>query len=131
MAEVFHGKNAVAYWGDTGWTAFSQMTEWSCTIAVDTAESHAMHNSSLGKTRESGFKFGSASITCKVSGDNLVDEGDTGTLSLWRNTISTDKGYQGAAICLGADVSVDKDDIEIVTYNFQFNSTITNAVSTA
>ena len=130
-AAIFHGKTAKAWWGDTGYTEFAALTEWSCTISADVAESHAMHASSYGKTREVGFKSGTCTVTVKLPGDAVVTEGTSYTIELWRTTLSADKGYSGAAICTGIDVGVDKDDIEVMTYSFQFTSTIQNTLAAA
>ncbi|KKN20892.1 hypothetical protein LCGC14_0930960 [marine sediment metagenome] len=128
VAAVFHGKGAKAWWGSTGYTEFVNVVEWSATITADVAESHAMHASSYGKTREVGFKAGTARVVCKLPGDAVVDEGTSITLELWRTSLSAAKGYSGAAICIGVEAGVDMNDIEVITYNFQFTSTIANTL---
>ncbi len=128
-AAIFHGKAANAYWDDSGYTAFTNLTEWSCTITADTAESHVMNATNYGKTREVGFKTGTATVVCRVSGDQQVDEGVNATLILRRDATNTSKGYRGPAICTGVDIGVDMNDVEIITYTFQFTSTIQNTVA--
>ncbi|KKM71976.1 hypothetical protein LCGC14_1425130 [marine sediment metagenome] len=123
---IFHGKGSAAVWEIS---TLAQVTEWSCTIIADTAESTVMHATSYGKTREVGFKGGTATVTCKLGGDLVITEGDTATLELWRISTTAGKGYTGQAICTGVDVGVDMNDIEVVTYSFQFTSTIANTLA--
>ena len=144
MAESdYHGKSSEAWWGlDTADTvaALSELTnviEWSITLAAGTAESTAMHASSTGKTRELGFKGATATVTCHLSGDVEIDEGQEGALELLRSNLNADKGYAlGAAgasgkgvICIGVDVGVDKDGVETVTYSFQSTGTVTSTLT--
>jgi len=128
-ASVFHGKGATAWWGSTGYTEFVSLVEWSATILADVAESHAMHASSYGKTREVGFKTGTARVVCRLTGDAIVDEGSTYTLELWRTSSSAAKGYSGSAICTGVEAGVDMNDIEVITYSFQFTGAIANTLA--
>lgn len=132
-AAIFHGKSAQAWWGSTGWTAFVNLTEWSCTLTADQAESHSMNASAFGKTKEVGFKSGTCSVVCRLPGDTtaVCVEGTNYTIELWRTSTSSDKGYSGAAICTGVDHGVDMNDIETVTYSFQFTSTVANTLSAA
>lgn len=129
-ASIYHGKAAKAYWGSTGWTAFLSVIEWSCTLTADVAESTVMAASNYGKTREVGFKSGTASVTCLAqdSTDVALTEGSSYTLELWRSATSGDKGYSGAAICTGIDYGVDMNDMETVAYNFQLTGTITSTL---
>jgi len=124
----FHGKTAKAWWGSTGYTEFANITEWSCSLIADVAESHSMHATSFGKTREVGFKGGTAVVTCFLAGEEVVEEDDTITLELWRTSTSTDKGYSGSAIVTGIDFGVDKDGIETISYSFQFTGTVTSTL---
>lgn len=133
MAEAnYHGKASSAHWGlDTGDTvaalaALTNVINWTVNLTCETAESSVMHATAHGKQRETGFKNGTASVTCHISGDFEIDEGDEGSLQLMRTALNADKGYAfgvvGAAgkgaICTGVDTGVDKDGIETVTYNF-------------
>ena len=126
-ASIFHGKSAVAEYGGT---PFTNIIEWSCTITADTAESQVMNATAYGKTREVGFKGGTATVTCKYpTGDSLIAEGSTNTLQLWRSATSGDKGYSGATICTGIEVGVDMNDIETIAYSFQFTGAIENTLT--
>ena len=133
MAEAnYHGKTSSAHWGlDSAGTvaalaALTNVVEWIVNLVCETAESSVMHASAHGKQREPGYKSGTASVTCHLSGDIEIDEGDEGALQLMRTALNADKGYAfgvvgvagKGAICTGVDVGVDKDGIETVTYNF-------------
>jgi len=139
MAEAdYHGKSASAFWGlDTGGTvaalaALTNVIEWSATLIAGSAESTVMHASNTGKTREIGFKGGTATVTCHLAGDVEINEGDEGALELLRTALNADKGYTFGAvgagnkgiICTGVDLGIDKDGIETVTYSFQATGTI-------
>jgi len=139
----YHGKAANAFWGlDTDGTvaalgALTNVIEWTANLIAGTAESTVMHGSSTGKMREVGFKGGTATVTCHLSGDVEIDEGQEGALELLRGPLNADKGYVfgtvGAAgkgaICTGVDLGVDKDGIETVTYSFQATGTITTTMT--
>lgn len=139
MAESnYHGKTSNAYWGlNTGGTvaalaALTNVIEWNVSLVCATAESTVMQPSNTGKTREPGFKGGTATVTCHISGDIEIDTGTEGALELTRTRTNADKGYAfgvtGAAgkgaICTGVDFGTDKDGIETVTYSFQSTGAI-------
>ncbi len=124
MAEAsYHGRTIKAFWNTA---EITNITEWSYTIAADVAESTAAHPTAHGKEREVGFLSATATITCRVIGDNQIDEGDGPlVLELLRNTTNAAKGFQGTAICTGVAVSMDINDIENVTYSFRFTNDTT------
>jgi len=125
-AAIFHGKAAAVVWEAS---TLANVIEWSCSVIADVAESTVMHATSYGKTREVGFKGATATVTTRLPGDAVVTEGDSATLSLWRTSTAGGEGYTGTAICTGFDVGVDMNDIETITYNFQFTGSITTTVS--
>lgn len=126
-AEIFHGKGAAVVWETS---TLANVTEWSCSVTADTAESTVMHATSYGKTREVGFKAATATVTTRLpAGDVVITEGDSATLELWRTSTTTAKGYTGTAICTGIDVGVDMNDIETATYSFQFTGSVTTTLS--
>lgn len=140
----YHGKTASAWWGlDTAGTvaALAQLDnviEWNVSLAGGSAESSVMHATQRGKTREPGFKGGTATVICNLpSGDTVISEGDEGSLELLRDLTNASKGYAfgvaGAAgkgaICTGVDLGVDKDGIETVTYTFQSTGAISSTVT--
>lgn len=133
MAEAnYHGKTAMAHWklGAGAFAPISNMIEWSVSLTSMTAESSVMHASAHGKSREPGFKGGTATVTCFLPGDVEIDEGAEGTLELLRNqALNADKGYEGACICTGVDTGVDKDGVETVTYSFTFTGAVTCTVT--
>ncbi len=144
MAEAnYHGRASNAWWGlDTAGTvaALSQIAnviEWTVNLVCSTAESTVMHASNRGKTREPGFKGATATVTCNLPGDVVIDEGDEGSLELLRTALNADKGYtfgtagvgNKGAICTGVDLGVDKDGIETVTYTFQATKIITSTMT--
>ena len=129
MGSVYHGKHIDAYWNSV---AFTNLQEWTYTINVETAESTSAVTygaMTYGKTRDTGFKGGTASVTCLVAGDLQAREGEEYTLELLRTGANAAKGIEGTAICTGASVSTSKSDEETVTYSFVFNGEITGTVT--
>jgi len=136
MAEAnYHGKKAQAYWKASGagdFSAISNLVEWSVSGTASTAESSVTQSTNFGKTREVGFKGVTATVTCNLPGDIEIYPGAIGTLELLRTGVQADGGYASAedgAICVGADIGIDKDGIETVTYSFQFKDAVTNEVT--
>lgn len=128
----YHGKAGEAHWKPDG-GAFAQLTEvqsWSATVTCGTAEDTAMTAANYGKTRKAGFKGGTCSVTCLVTGDADIDRGDTGEIELLRTGTNADGGYQGDAICTGVETGVGMDDVETITYSFTFTGEVTDTVTT-
>lgn len=124
---VYHGKTSNAFWGES---ALSNVTGWTCTLHCTTADSTARHASNTGRTREAGYKGGTATVTAKLEGDFAAKTGSASrTLELLRTATNTDLGYEGTATCTGASASVGKDDIEEVTYTFQWDGAVTTTIT--
>ena len=127
MAEAFyHGKTASAYWNTA---ALTSVTGWSCTLNADVAETTAMTATNFGKTREVGFNSGTASVTCLLTGDYEVDEGASYVLELLRGAATALGGYAGTATCIGVTPGANKDGVETVTYNFEWDGAVSNTVT--
>lgn len=135
MAEAnYHGKTCSAEWKIAA-GAFAPLTNtigWSITLTAGTAESTAMHATNLGKTREVGFKGGTATITCYLPGDVEIDEGDVGAIELLRGATNAEGGFASAvlgALCVGVDITTNKNGIEEVTYSFQLTGAVSATVT--
>ena len=127
MAEAFyHGKSSLAYWNTS---ALVSVTDWSCTLTADTAETTAMAAGNYGKTRLAGFNSGTASVTCLATGDSEVGEGDSHVLELLRGAANALGGYAGTATCTGWSFSEDKDGVATITYNFMWDGEVINTVT--
>ena len=122
----YHGKKSSAFW-DT--TEITQVTGWTCNLTCSTADSTSRHDTVWGRTRKAGYIGGTATVTAKLYGDNLPQQGATAVLELLRDLTDASKGYKGTATCTGASPSLDKDGIGEVTYEFQWDSTVIATVT--
>ena len=122
----YHGKKSSAFW-DTA--AISTVTGWTCNMTCPAADGTSRHDSAWGRVRWPGEIGGTATVTAKLSGDNLPQQGATAVLELLRTLTDSAKGYAGTATCTGASPSVDKDSVDVVAYEFQWDSTVSATVS--
>ena len=121
MAAPYHGKTSSAWWITT---KITQVTGWTCSLTCSTADSTARSADTFGRTRKPGYIGGTATVTAKLYGDSLPQQGATADLQLLRGLTNAEKGYQGTATCTGASPSLDRDGIGEVTYEFQWNGTV-------
>lgn len=126
MGVVYHGKKCAAWFNGV---AFTNLIGWTSSLTCGTADSTAAHTSNTGRTREAGFKGGTATVTCKASGDAQVNEGDENTLELSRDGTNASKGYAGNAICTGFEHGTDANDVETITYSFLWDDTVTGTIT--
>ena len=126
MGSVYHGKQIAAWFATV---AFTNLVSWTASLNADTADSTAAHATNTGRTRELGFKGGTATVTCKTGGDTQVAIGASGTLELSRDGTNASKGYVGTAKCTGYSPGADKNGVETITYNFVFSGEITGTVT--
>ncbi len=126
MAAPYHGKTSNAFW-DT--TAIPGVTGWSVALHCTTADSTSRHATETGRTREIGYKGGTATVTCKTGSDFLPLAGASAVLELLRDTTDASKGYEGTATCTGASASHGHSDVAETTYTFQWDGTVTCTVT--
>ena len=121
MANPIHGKVILA---DFGGTTATNLINWSCRLGCDTAESTVAHATNYGKMRLSGFSFGTATIICRLAGDEQYTQGQAGTLNLYRGASTTSGGYSGSAFCIGSTKSTAMGDVETIQYDFSWNGAV-------
>ena len=127
IASPFHGKNLKAAFGAD--TAFTDVREWSVSLACDVSDATASHASNTGRVKMAGFLSGTATLTQLASVDPQVTTGAAAAaLKLYRTDTTGDGYYTGNAICTGVTHGVDNSGVDTLTYNFIWSGTVDLAV---
>lgn len=138
----FHGKHAKAFFsinGGTSFTEFTNVRSWTCTLNAETADTTGMA-ATTGRTRVPGVNNGTCSIECVYDDASYVqvDESDNDiyvastsgiAIELLRDATDASKGYAGGAQCTGVEVGTSIDGTPIITYNFEWVSTVSATVT--
>ncbi len=127
MGVPYQGKTSSAYFKTV---QFLNLVGWSYALTCTTSDSTAAHATNTGRTREAGFTGGTATVTCKTSGDAQATIGDNGVLELLRGPTNAEKGlYVADAICTGIAPSADLSETENIVYTFQLTGAITGVTT--
>jgi exopolysaccharide biosynthesis protein len=128
MASSYHGKGGAL---TLGGTAVAQITDWSISQSVDTADTTTMGDSS--RTFMAGIKSfeGSADVLWSAgdtSGDIQAGEivvGTTYTAVFYPGGTSGNVSYTGEVICTSSEVTATVDDVVTASISFQGTGDLT------
>lgn len=138
----YHGKDGSCQWIDS--TAIDKVTSWSLTTISDTAETTSMDDAAVQyKTYVTGFLDWSATVECVLDADGLYPDIDAtgiqdvnGAALILNGGIDVDpssaipRQFSGTAICKSISTTLDLNDVVKVTYNFEGNGVLTEALDT-
>ena len=119
----FHGKSATALFDVN---TFPNIVNWSYTLNAGTADSTGMNATNSGRTRTSGFKSGTASVSTYQDSAQNATIGQQAELTLKRN--SSVVACTGPAICTNISNGTDKAGNATADYSFEFTGTVDKTV---
>jgi len=128
-AKAIHGYGGIVNWDSSD--IEDEITSWSVTMTVDTADTTGMGSTTISHGRITGLKdwTGSFEGPADDSGPHAT-EGSEATCQFWLTQGTVGDGYlSGNAIVTGLSVSQSPNDAGRITYNIQGNGELTWAVA--